>query len=251
MIDRILDELHPEPGQLLLEIGPGQGALTLPLLRSQPGCSLTVVELDRELAARLLPLTRQYTGFAVHQEDALRIEFDQFLGDGSKLRVFGNLPYQISTPLLFRLFDQMEHVEDMLFLLQKEVVERICADPGSRTYGRLSVMCQYFCHVEQLFVLGPEVFQPPPKVESALVVLRPRPMAGNPAHHRLFAEVVKAAFAQRRKILANSLQGLCAAAQFEAAGISPGARAEQLSVEEYRALTDCLLEVRREQPASD
>ena len=236
-IERIVDAVDPRPGDRLVEIGPGQGALTLPLLRRHG--ALTVVEFDRDLIA---PLTRAAEGagaLEVIHRDVLEVDFSALAGDGPPLRVVGNLPYNISSPILFHMLEHSTAVADMHFMLQKEVVERMAAEPGSKAYGRLSVMLQAGCVVVPLFEVPPGAFRPPPKVDSAVVRLAPRPPGeagiNDPAR---FAAVVRAAFGQRRKTLRNSLSGLCAPEAFEAAGIDPGTRAERLSVAEFVRLAN-------------
>lgn len=242
VIHRILDELHPQDEQFFLEIGPGKGALTIPLLASEPNISLLAIELDRNLAKNLRRLEKEHPNFHVHEGDALLTRYDEISTNGRKIRVFGNLPYNISTPLMFRLFSYLEKFDDMLFMLQKELVERICAPPGSKTYGRLSVMTQYYCHTEHLFDLGPESFDPPPKVDSSLLLLTPRRRNHQAREFQeLFAMVVKTAFSQRRKTLANSIKTLCSKEQLKIMGIPDQARPEQLSVEEYQTITGYLL----------
>ncbi len=236
VLQRIVAAIHPQPGERLVEIGPGLGALTAPLLAAVG--ELDVVELDRDL---LEPLRVRCAGsgiLRIHHADALTFDFAALRGDGSPLRVTGNLPYNISTPLLFHLLAQAEHLRDLHFLLQQEVVERMAASPGRKAYGRLSVMLQYRCRVEPLFTVGPEAFRPRPKVWSAVVRLVPREtFAVAIQNEDCFAEIVRRAFAQRRKTLRNSLQGLLEVAQIEAAGINPGARPETLSLEAFAALS--------------
>jgi len=236
VLRRIVAAIDPQPGERLVEIGPGLGALTAPLLAAVG--ELDVVELDRDL---LEPLRARCAGrgrLRIHQADALTFDFAALRGDGPPLRVTGNLPYNISTPLLFHLLAQAGHLRDLHFMLQQEVVERMAASPGAKDYGRLSVMIQYRCRVEPLFTVGPEAFRPPPKVWSALVRLVPRETCAVaiPDEDR-FAEIVRRAFAQRRKTLRNSLQGLLDVRQIAAAGVDPGARPETLSLEAFAALS--------------
>lgn len=237
IIARIVAAIHPLASERLVEIGPGLGALTRPLL--QAAGELDVVELDRDL---LEPLRTRCVGFGtlrIHQADALEFNFAALRGHGPKLRVAGNLPYNISTPLLFHLLTQAEHLHDLYFMLQQEVVERMAAAPGDPAYGRLSVMLQYRCWVESLFTVGPEAFRPPPKVQSAVVRLVPRetlPVAVR--DERRFAEVVRKAFSQRRKTLRNSLGGLLDASQIQAAGVDPSARPETLDLAAFAALSE-------------
>jgi 16S rRNA (adenine1518-N6/adenine1519-N6)-dimethyltransferase len=238
IVQRILDAFDPQPGETLVEIGPGPGALTRPLLeRCAP---LHVVELDRDLAARLR------TDFppdqlVVHEADALRFDFCALAPPGGKLRVIGNLPYNISTPLLFHLLDQGTCIQDMLFMLQKEVVDRMAAAPGGKDYGRLSVMIQWRLRVEKLFDVRPGAFTPPPKVDSSVVRLVPH--AAPPIQVRdtaVFAHVVRAAFAQRRKTLRNNLKGLISGDILAALDIDPQRRAETLTLAEFAALANAL-----------
>jgi 16S rRNA (adenine1518-N6/adenine1519-N6)-dimethyltransferase len=239
VIGRIVAAIRPKPGDRLVEIGPGLGALTRPLLEAAG--ELDVVELDRDL---LEPLRAHCAGAGVlriHHADALAFDFAGLRGDGPRLRVAGNLPYNISTPLLFHLLDQAEHLRDLHFMLQQEVVERMAAGPGEDAYGRLSVMLQYRCRVESLFAVGPGAFRPTPKVWSAVVRLVPRetPPVGVRDEQR-FAEVVRRAFTQRRKTLRNSLRDLLDANQIAGAGVEPGARPETLGLAAFAALSNSL-----------
>lgn len=237
VVERIVAAIRPLPGDRLVEIGPGLGALTRPLLDAAG--ELDAVELDRDL---LEPLRARCAGSGVlriHCADALVFDFAALRGDGPRLRLTGNLPYNISTPLLFHLLDQAEHLRDLHFMLQLEVVERMAAGPGEDAYGRLSVMLQYRCRVESLFAVEPEAFRPPPKVRSAVARLVPRETSPvSVRDERRFAEVVRLAFAQRRKTLRNALRGLLDAGQIEAAGVDPGARAETLDLAAFAALSN-------------
>lgn len=237
VIDRILAVIRPRPGERWVEIGPGLGALTRPLL--QAAGELDVVELDRDL---LEPLQARCAGLGtlrIYQADALQFDFAQLRNEGPRLRVAGNLPYNISTPLLFHLLAQSEQIHDLHFMLQREVVERMAAGPGEDAYGRLSVMLQYRCRVESLFTVGPGAFQPPPKVWSAVVRLVPRETSAVAVQdEQQFAEVVRRAFAQRRKTLRNSLRGLLDTSQIEAAGVDPIARPETLDLAAFAALSN-------------
>ncbi len=235
IISRIVRAISPGAEQRLLEIGPGRGALTLPLLEA--GADLDVVELDRDLIPALEALPARAKGrLRVHQADALDFDVCAVAG-GTRLRVVGNLPYNISTPLIFRLLEQRHCIEDMHFMLQKEVVDRMSAKPGGKDYGRLSVMVQCQCAVDRLFLIGPGAFNPPPKVESAFVRLvphtRPPVDIANPA---IFADVVRLAFMYRRKTLRNALSTLLDGAAIEAAGVDPGLRAEQLTLSDFARL---------------
>jgi 16S rRNA (adenine1518-N6/adenine1519-N6)-dimethyltransferase len=220
----------------LLEIGPGRGAITVPLLEA--GATLDVIEFDRDLVPALHELAARMDGrLRVHQGDALEADICA-IAAGTRLRVVGNLPYNISTPLIFRLLEQRDCIVDMHFMLQKEVVDRMVCPPGSRDYGRLSVMVQYHCEARRLFTIGPGAFSPPPKVDSAFVRLVPRERSAvhPPVDDAVFAAIVRAAFAQRRKTLRNALQGLLDADDFAAAGVDSRQRAEQLGLEEFGAL---------------
>jgi 16S rRNA (adenine1518-N6/adenine1519-N6)-dimethyltransferase len=237
IIARIVAAIRPQPGEPLVEIGSGLGALTRPLLQAVG--QLDVVELDRDL---LEPLQARCAGLGtlrIHQADALTFDFAQLRGEGPRLRIAGNLPYNISTPLLFHLLNQAEQIHDLHFMLQREVVERMAAGPGEDAYGRLSVMLQYRCRIEALFTVGPGAFQPPPKVWSAVVRLVPRETPAVAVRdEQRFAEVVRRAFAQRRKTLRNSLQGLLDVDQIQAAGVDPAARPETLDLIAFAALSD-------------
>jgi 16S rRNA (adenine1518-N6/adenine1519-N6)-dimethyltransferase len=234
VIDRIVDAIRPAAGQRIVEIGPGQAALTRPLAAS--GARLDLLEIDRDLAAEL---ARRFAGrpdVTVHEGDALAVDFAAISG-GQRFRLVGNLPYNISTPLLFHLMRWTALIEDMHFMLQKEVVDRIAAEPGGKSWGRLSVMIQYHCAVTRLFDVPPEAFRPPPRVVSS--VLRLTPHAAPPVRiddFEAFERLVARAFAQRRKTLRNSLRGLVDPAAMEAAGIDPGARPETLGLAGFAAL---------------
>lgn len=235
VIARIVAAIDPQPGQRILEIGPGRGALTRPLLdRCQ---RLEVVEIDRDV----IPALRQHCAGAgeliVHEADVLKLDIALLLGDGPPMRVCGNLPYNISTPLLFHLLESRTTIADMHFMLQKEVVERMAARPGGKDYGRLTIMLAAVCRVEVMFRVGRGAFNPPPGVDSAVVRLTPHVAAPFPLPDRArFARFVSAAFSMRRKTLRNSLRGLAGPAQFEAAGIAPGRRPETLSPAEFARL---------------
>ena len=235
-IDKIVMAVNPKDGDRLVEIGPGQGAITLPLLRVHP--KLTVIEFDRDLIAPLTAAAEPLGDLTIVQGDVLRVDFTA-LAAGEPIRLVGNLPYNISSPILFHALEHAAVVRDMHFMLQKEVVDRMAAGPGSKVYGRLSVMLQAYCQVTSLFVVPPGAFRPPPKVDSAVVRLVPRdPASVNINDHKRFADVVKAAFGQRRKTLRNALNNVVTAEQFTAAGVRPDARAEQLDVAEFIALAN-------------
>lgn len=237
LIARMIKAIAPQPGDTLVEIGPGEGALTLPLLRAAG--RMTAVELDRDLVEPLASRARSVGTLTIHQADALRFDFRQLAPEPpARLRVVGNLPYNISTPLLFHLLGCADVIQDMHFTLQKEVVDRLAAPPGSKTYGRLSVMVQYRCAVTGLFRLPPGAFRPPPKVDSAFVRLVPHttpPVDVDDEH--AFARVVTQAFSQRRKTLRNTLRGLLDESQITAAGVDPGERAERLELAAFASLS--------------
>ncbi len=239
VIQRIVEAVHPQPGERLVEIGPGRGALTGPILE-QAG-RLIAVEIDRDLAAALR--ARYPEGrLAVHCVDALRFDFGAL---GGELRLVGNLPYNVSTPLLFHLERFAQQVRDMHFMLQKEVVERMAASPGTVQYGRLSVALQYRFHIERLFDIGPQAFKPAPRVNSAFVRLVPHRRLPHPARAEgLFREMVTAAFSQRRKMLRNALGAYLEEADWAALGLDPRRRPETLGVAEFVAVANYVAERR-------
>lgn len=230
-IQRIVESIAPQASDRLVEIGPGLGAITEHLVDKVS--ELHVVELDRDLIPRLEQKFADKHNFTIHHSDALKFDFSQLAQDSS-IRVVGNLPYNISTPLIFHLLDQRRSITDMFFMLQKEVVERICAQPGTSAYGRLSVMTQYYCQADLLFLVPAGAFQPPPKVESAIVRLQPYNDLPHPVKdEKLLNQIVTAAFGQRRKTLRNSLKNFIDEARLEALGINPTERAEQLSLSQF------------------
>jgi 16S rRNA (adenine1518-N6/adenine1519-N6)-dimethyltransferase len=236
IVNGIIAAIHPQPGDHLVEIGPGQGALTGYL--SASGCALDVIELDRDLVPGLLAAFSVNPRFRLHSADALKFDFASLVRDGAPLRVVGNLPYNISTPLIFRLLEQAALIRDMHFMLQLEVVDRLAAVPGNRHWGRLGIMAQYYCEVEKLFEVPPEAFNPRPKVQSAIVRLTPRPAATRPdCDADLLRQVVQSAFGQRRKTLRNNLKGLIDTDGLETLGIDPGARAESLELSQFIEIT--------------
>jgi 16S rRNA (adenine1518-N6/adenine1519-N6)-dimethyltransferase len=238
VIARIIRTINPQPGQTLVEIGPGLGALTVPLL--EKAGRLQVVEIDRDLIPRLRAICEDAPGLTITQADALDIDYHRFVEDGGKLRLIGNLPYNISTPLLFHLLTQADAIIDMHFMLQKEVVERMCAAAGDEAYGRLTVALAARCEVAHLFDVGPGAFNPPPKIDSAVVRLRPRAPDFVIDDLARFDRLVAQAFSQRRKTLSNALKGLCDAGQIRAAGIDPGIRAERLHPRDFARLANRL-----------
>lgn len=235
VLERIAHAVDPRPGDRIVEIGPGGGALTQLLLESGIG-ALDAVEIDRDLAALLRDKFASHTGFTLHEGDALDFDFAELARSrGGRLRVVGNLPYNISTPLLFHLLASAPWIEDMHVMLQREVAERIAAAPGGPDYGRLTIMLAPHVRVEPLFEVGPGAFRPPPKVWSAVIRLSvlPEPAFRVSAH---FAPVVAVAFSHRRKTLRNALRALLSREQIEAAGLDPGARPETLAPEAFNAL---------------
>jgi 16S rRNA (adenine1518-N6/adenine1519-N6)-dimethyltransferase len=237
-IAKIVDAIAPRRSDRVVEIGPGLGALTEPLLERLD--HLHVVEIDRDLIARL---RERFTPdrVTIHEGDALDFDFGTIGTDLPTLRVVGNLPYNISTPLLFHLARFAASVRDMHFMLQKEVVDRMVADPGTADFGRLSVMLQYRFAMERLFVVPPGAFNPAPKVDSAIVRLIPKPAAAlNARDEALLAKLVLAAFGQRRKMLRNNLREFVSEEGLAAVGIKPTARAEELSVVDYVRLANAL-----------
>src|SRR5580692_12241440 len=235
VIRRILDSISPAEDDRIVEIGPGRGALTWGLL--QRVRSLDVIEIDRDLARALQDDPRAAKGLRVHVADALHSDFIRLRGAGAPLRIVGNLPYNISTPLLFRLLNQRAAISDMYFMLQKEVVDRMAAQPGTKDYGRLTVMLAAVSEVEGLFDVGPGAFQPRPKVWSAIVHLRP---TKNPrfdvGRDGVLRTLVSAAFSHRRKTLRNSLKGLLSPQDIESCGIDPQLRPETLAPPQFGML---------------
>lgn len=242
VIDRILRAIRPRAGERLVEIGPGQGALTEGLLDS--GASLEVVELDLDLIPILNNRFADRPNFHINQGDALKFDFATLADGPHSLRVVGNLPYNISTPLIFHLLDHAGLIRDMHFMLQKEVVERLAAEPGGGDWGRLSIMVQYHCQVEHLFNVGPGAFKPAPKVDSAIVRLVPHATPPHPAQDvRQLDRVVRAAFNMRRKTLRNTLKQLLGAEDIEAAGVDGSLRPEQLDLAAFVRLADRLAQL--------
>ncbi len=239
VIDRIIRAISPKAGERLLEIGPGQGALTDSLVNS--AAQLDVIEIDRDLVQMLTERFALNTNFTLHEGDALKFDFARLNAEPSSLRVVGNLPYNISTPLIFHLLNNAHLVRDMHFMLQKEVVERMAAKPGGGDWGRLSIMVQYHCRVEHLFNVGPGSFSPPPKVDSAIVRLTPYAQLPHPAKDaRALDRVVREAFNQRRKTLRNTLKNILSAEGIEAAGVDGSLRPEQLDIAAFVRLADQL-----------
>ena len=235
IIDRILRALAPEPGEDIVEIGPGQGALTWPLLKI---CQrLTAIELDRDLVPLLQQKSVNLGDLNVINDDILEFRLESLASPGP-FRLIGNLPYNISTPLMFHLLESIALIDDMHFMVQKEVALRIVAAPGDSLYGRLSVMLQYRCQCQYLFEVPPSSFTPPPKVDSAVIRLLPLDgPAEDVGDHAVFASIVQAAFGQRRKTISNSLKGLVPREVILASGIDPGLRAENLAIADFAKLS--------------
>lgn len=236
-IGQIMAALQPLPAENWLEIGPGLGALTLELL-DRIG-SLQAVEIDRDVIPQLAQAAASRGNLQLYQADALQFDYAQLVKK-QKIRIFGNLPYNIATPLIFRLLEYHEIIVDMHFMLQKEVAERIAALPGTAAYGPLSIMVQYHCQAEMLFFIRPGAFYPPPKVDSAFIRLIPRPPVLPAQDLRQLRRVVQQAFSQRRKMLHNSLKEILTAEELQQLGIDPNIRPEQLTVEDFVKISNIL-----------
>ncbi|OGT82625.1 MAG: 16S rRNA (adenine(1518)-N(6)/adenine(1519)-N(6))-dimethyltransferase [Gammaproteobacteria bacterium RIFCSPLOWO2_02_FULL_52_10] len=237
IIQRIINAIDTNDSTRIVEIGPGKGALTIPLLQATG--RLDVVEIDRDLAQQLAASCRAAGTLNIHVMDVLKFDFCGL--DAGKIKVVGNLPFNISTPLLFHLLNNIHCIERMLFMMQREVVDRICAQPDSGSYGRLTVMVQSVCEARKLFNIAPGAFTPAPKVEASIVSLIPKSAVNCRVHDRMiFSQVVKQAFNQRRKTIRNSLKGLADETTLREAGIVPSERAENLSVADYIKLANFL-----------
>lgn len=242
IIDKIVTAIAAKPDNNLVEIGPGMGAITEQLLLATEG-KLDVVELDRDLIPILRTKFFNYPDFTIHEGDALKFDFSSLCPEGEQIRLVGNLPYNISTPLIFHLLSYQNIVQDMHFMLQKEVVERMAAAPGDSAYGKLGVMTQYHCKVVPLFIVPPGAFNPRPKVDSAIVRLIPhetKPVVAK--DERLLRQVVQSAFNMRRKTLRNSLAQHIDGEGLEALGIDPGLRAEKLTLQQFVAISDACID---------
>lgn len=242
IIESIVDIINPQPDEALVEIGPGLAALTEPVADR---CEkLHVIELDRDLASRLESHPFLQSKLVVHRMDALKFDFSQLSHElGKPLRVFGNLPYNISTPLIFHILSHSTGVQDMHFMLQKEVVDRMAAGPGSKTFGRLSVMVQQSCQVAPVLNVPPGAFNPPPKVDSAVVRLTPYDTSPWPvADIKMLNHVCHTAFNQRRKTLRNNMKKLISAEKLEKLGLDPTSRPETLDVKDFVAMSNWLTE---------
>ncbi|MFA0085122.1 16S rRNA (adenine(1518)-N(6)/adenine(1519)-N(6))-dimethyltransferase [Vibrio sp. 10N.286.49.C2] len=239
IIDGIVSSINPRPGQNLVEIGPGLGAITEPVGREVD--KFTVIELDRDLAARLRNHPELADKLTIHEGDAMRFDFNQLVKPNNKLRIFGNLPYNISTPLMFHLFEFHKDIQDMHFMLQKEVVNRLAAGPGSKAYGRLTVMAQYYCKIVPVLEVPPTAFVPPPKVDSAVVRLMPYEVLPHPAKNIKWLErVCREGFNQRRKTVRNCYRSLLSIEVLEELGVNPSMRPENLTLEQFVAMANWL-----------
>lgn len=239
VIHRIARSIGANENDHIVEIGPGQGALTADILAS--GCSLDAIELDRDLIPILQDKFSQQAQFRLQQGDALNFDFSSLVIDNEMLRVVGNLPYNISTPLIFHLLSQHQLIKDMHFMLQLEVVNRMAAVPGNKSYGRLTVMTQYYCQVESLFEVPPEAFDPKPKVLSAIVRLTPHQNIPYPAKSvENLHQLLRTCFNQRRKTLRNSLKGTVDSTALESLDINPSARPETLSLQQFVAISNLM-----------
>lgn len=239
VIDKIIRSINPKNDQNIVEIGPGQGALTYPLLETAK--QLNAVEIDRDLIQILKQQSPSHGKLTIHEGDALKFDFSQLAQPDKPLRLVGNLPYNISTPIIFHLLNYIDNISDMHFMLQKEVVDRMAATENSKVYGRLTVMLQWYCEVDDLFDIPPSAFNPPPKVTSSLVRLRPRsqPLC-ELKNHEQFSKLVNRVFQQRRKTIRNTLKNYLDEAGIQALGISPKARPETLSVIDFASLSNAI-----------
>ncbi len=240
IINHIVDSIQPQTDDLMIEIGPGLGAMTKPLLSRLD--HLNVIELDRDIIPKLFNNcvfadTANKDKLIINESDVLKFDFSAFHAEQhseKKLRIVGNLPYNISTPVLFLLLKNRNIIQDMHFMLQKEVVDRIVAKPGIKNYGRLSVMLQTFCEAQFIFEVPPQAFRPAPKVNSAILRLQPsEQFATQISDFYLYEKLIRQAFSQRRKTLKNTLKDTCSSEQIEQAGLSPSQRAEELSIADF------------------
>jgi 16S rRNA (adenine1518-N6/adenine1519-N6)-dimethyltransferase len=239
IIDRIVRAITPKEGQQLVEIGPGQGAITAPLLKA--GAELTAIEIDRDLAALLRERFVDQPRFHLVEMDVLKFDFATLGAQPASLRILGNLPYNISTPLLFHLLQYADLIHDMVFMLQLEVVDRLAAQPGDEDYGRLSIMMQYHCRVEKLFRVPPGAFNPQPRVDSAIVRLTPWETLPCPVrNYPLLETLVREAFNKRRKTIRNTLRHFFSSEQLESLPIDLALRPENLALADYARIADIL-----------
>jgi len=244
VINNIVKSIRPREGDNMVEIGPGMGAITEHLLDGTHGY-LHVVELDRDLIPGLKVKFFNHPGFEVHEADALKYDFRELMTDERPLRIVGNLPYNISTPLIFHLLSYHDRVQDMHFMLQKEVVQRLAAQAGDKHYGRLGIMAQYYCDVQHLFDVGPGAFKPAPKVDSAIVRLVPHTTLPYPAKDvKTLRDVVRSAFAMRRKTLRNNLKQIMDVELLSDMGIDPAIRPERLELKDFVRIADKVYEMK-------
>jgi 16S rRNA (adenine1518-N6/adenine1519-N6)-dimethyltransferase len=242
IIREIVRSVHPHKDDVIVEIGPGKGAITE--LLADACDNLSVIELDRDLVPWLKVKFEKHPNFQLFQADALQFDFAKLIKNNRPLRIVGNLPYNISTPLIFHLLGYADKVRDMHFMLQKEVVKRMAAQPGESAYGRLGIMVQYYCAVEDLFDVPPTSFDPAPKVDSAIVRLTPYAQLPYVATHiKTLETLVNVAFQQRRKTLRNSLKQLLTAEQLESLTVDLSLRPEEISLREYVAMSNVLGEI--------
>ncbi len=238
IISRIISAIFPRSNENIVEIGPGLGALTAPLLKSTG--QLQVIELDRDVIPHLKASCAGLGALTIHQNDALKFDFSTLAVNTSKLRIVGNLPYNISSPLLFHLLGYAHLIQDMHFMLQKEVVDRMAALPGEKPYGRLSASLAAHVRCEYLFKVKPGAFNPPPKVDSAIVRITPYTPGFSILDRSMYQSVIDTAFSTRRKTLSNALKPLCNIDDIRAVDIDPGLRAERVAPEEFAALANLL-----------
>lgn len=237
IIQRLVDVITPKKDQHIIEIGPGQGALTVPILMLVS--EMDAIELDRDLIPALTQRCANKGTLHIHQADALTFNFASLFDGKSPLRIIGNLPYNISTPLIFHLLTFASYISDMHFMLQKEVVDRLAAKPGDEAYGRLGIMVQYHCEVTALFDVPPTAFYPPPQVHSSIVKLVPyHDIPHTARNYSHFANIVKEAFSHRRKTLRNSLKNLVSDSDWQKITVNAKARPEELSVEDYLKISN-------------
>jgi len=240
VIQKIVQAVTLSKCDHLVEIGPGEGVLTTAFLKNT--LRFDLVELDRDLIPRIKEICREEKSCFIHQHDALDFDFKSIF-TGQKMRFIGNLPYNISTPLLFHILEFKDYVQDMHFMLQREVAERIIAQPNTKDYGRLSIMLQYNCEAEMLFDVPPEAFYPIPKVHSSFIRLTPRQVYQNPvASWPIFQNVVREAFNYRRKTISNALKTMLPKKELELLSIDPHARPEQLAIADFVKMSNFLAE---------
>jgi 16S rRNA (adenine1518-N6/adenine1519-N6)-dimethyltransferase len=238
VIDAIVNAIGPQDDEIIVEIGPGPGAITTPI--AQRCGHLHAIELDRDLAARLRTQFAGSDRVTIHEADALSFDYSEL---GSRLRIIGNLPYNISTPLMFRLLHQRDVIYDMHFMLQKEVVDRMAAEPGSKAFGRLTIMLGCYLDIEALFEVDRQAFEPPPKVTSAVVRMRPLPADSVDIHDgQILSKIVAAAFSKRRKTLRNALRDHASEEDLYTLDIDPGLRPENVAIPDWVALANHLAE---------